>query len=59
MCPPSMIACACVAASLRSEAQRTDPTSAASVTDDVLIQLQQITLIEIVRFKALFTSSID
>ena len=46
MWPPSMIACACVAASLRGEAQRNDPSTAASVTDDVLGQLQRITLIE-------------
>jgi len=46
MWPPSMIACACVAASVRGEAQRSDPSTAASVTDDVLAQLQQITAIE-------------
>lgn len=46
MWPPSMIACACVAASVRAEAQRNDPSTATSVTDDVLGQLQRITLIE-------------
>ena len=47
MCPPSMIACACVVVALRNEL---DPTmSTADVTvNDILAQLQAITDIEIV-----------
>lgn len=47
MCSPSMIACACVAAAIRSEL---DPTmSAADLTvNDILAQLQTITHIETV-----------
>lgn len=47
MCPPSMIACACVVAALRNEL---DPTMSASdlTVNDILAQLQTITHIETV-----------
>lgn len=47
MCPPSMIACACVVAALRGEV---DPAAAdLSSINDLLAQLHSITHIEIVR----------
>lgn len=48
MCPPSMIACACVAAAIRSELDPTMSTSDMAI-NDILGRLQSITHIETVR----------
>ena len=49
MCPPSMIACACVTAALRNELDPTMSEADLSV-NDILAQLQSITHIETVGF---------
>ena len=49
MYPPSMIACACVAASLKCQAERLaswDSSASLVFTDSILTQLQRITQIE-------------
>lgn len=50
MCPPSMIACACVVAAIRNEL---DPTMSATdfTVNDIIAQLQTITHIETVSYQ--------
>ncbi len=48
MCPPSMIACACVTAALRTELDPTSMSSADISVNDILAQLQSFTHIETV-----------
>ena len=53
MYSPSMIACACIVAALRSEAERVvtwDSSTALSFTDHILTQLHAMTQIENVSF---------